>query len=111
MHLHKEKENNDARSKEITSARTSIGCNANRNVSGSKVALLDMFHPDRPQKKFRVYAMVDEQTNASMISLELADGLGISGPKEKYIPSTCSGSKETRFGRRVPGVMVTPENQ
>jgi hypothetical protein len=43
-----------------------------------------------------------------MISPELADGLGISGPKEKYLLSTCSGSKETRFGRRVPGLMVTP---
>jgi hypothetical protein len=61
------------------SARMSIGCNADRNVSCSKVALLDVFHPDRPQKKFRVYAIVDEQSNASMISPELADGLGISG--------------------------------
>ncbi|CAB4033032.1 PREDICTED: uncharacterized protein LOC107357656 [Paramuricea clavata] len=95
--LHKEKWNNDARSKEITSARMSIGCNADRNVCCSKT-----------DRRRRVYTIVDEQSNTSMISPELADGLGISGPKEKYLLSTCSGSKETRFGRRVPGLMVTP---
>ena len=63
----------------------SIGYNANTNVSCSKIALLDVFHPDRPQKKFRVYAIVDEQSNASMISPELADGLGITGPKGKIL--------------------------
>ena len=93
---------------EIKSARMIIGCNADRYVSCSKIALLDMSHPDKPKKKFRVYAIVDEQSNASMISLELADSLGISGPKQKYLLSTCSGSKETRFVRRVPGLMITP---
>ena len=42
-----------------------------------------------------------------MISPELVDELGIDGPKEKYLLSTCSGSKETNFGRRVSGLMVT----
>ena len=42
-----------------------------------------------------------------MISPELVDGLGIDGSKKKYLLSTCSGSKETKFGRRVSGLMVT----
>ena len=93
---------------EIKSARMSIGCNADSNVSCSKIALLDVFHPDRPLKKFRFYSIVDEQSNASMISPELTDSLGISETKQKYLLSTCSVSKETRFERRVSGLMITP---
>ena len=39
-----------------------------------------------------------------MISPELVDELGIDGPKEKYLLSTCSGSKETKFGRRITSI-------
>ena len=49
---------------------------------------------------------MDEQSNASMISPILLEKLGISGEKEKYYLSTCSGSKETKFGCRALSLLV-----
>jgi hypothetical protein len=50
--------------------------------------------------------MVDDQSNSSLISSELADELGADGPKERYYLTTCSGNREMRFGRRVSGLIV-----
>ena len=116
--LHKEKTTGNQEPKEkpkqdgeeVTSSRMKIGASTSGNVSCSKIALVDVFHPDRRDKKIRVYAIIDEQSNASMISPELADELCITGPKDKYFLSTCSGSKETRFGRRAQGLMLKPIN-
>ena len=53
----------------------------------------------------RVYAIIDEQSNSSLVSTELADELGADGPEEKYFLTTCSGTKETKYGRRVTDVV------
>ena len=45
-----------------------------------------------------------------MISPELVDQLGIQSPKGKYLLSTCSASKEVKFGRRVSGLQVKSLN-
>ena len=49
---------------------------------------------------------MDEQSNSSLISTELADELGASGPEERYFLTTCSGTKETKYGRRVTDVVI-----
>ncbi|CAB4025546.1 Hypothetical predicted protein [Paramuricea clavata] len=49
---------------------------------------------------------MDDQSNASMISPELADLLDIDSPKQKYLLTTCIGAKETKYGRRVSGLFV-----
>ena len=41
-----------------------------------------------------------------MISPNLADKLGATGPKLKYLLSTCSGKTEEKSGRRVCGVVL-----
>ena len=107
--LHKELKK-DIKTDEVTSAQTQTRnspANANTNYSCSKIVLLKVFQQSNPLNTRKVYAIIDEQSNASMISLELVDELGINGPKEKYLLSTYSGSKETKFGRRVSGLMVT----
>ena len=40
----------------------------------------------------RVYAIIDEQSNSSLVSTELVDELGADGPEEKYFLTTCSGT-------------------
>ena len=45
-----------------------------------------------------------------MVSPILLEKLGISGEKEKYYLSTCSGSRETKFGCRVAGLSVKTWN-
>jgi hypothetical protein len=45
-----------------------------------------------------------------MITPNFADLLEVDTPKEKYLLSTCSSSKETKYGRRVSGIMVKSLN-
>ncbi|XP_015756454.1 PREDICTED: uncharacterized protein LOC107335914 [Acropora digitifera] len=49
---------------------------------------------------------MDEQSNSSLISSKLADELGVSGPEERYFLTACSGTKETKYGRRVTDVVI-----
>ena len=61
---------------------------------------------DRPNEVHRVYAVVDDQSNASIISTELADRLNAEGPASKYHLSTCGGTKVVKYGQRVTGVVI-----
>lgn len=53
-----------------------------------------------------MYAILDDQSNASIISTELADRLNAEGPASKYHLSTCGGTKVVKYGRRVAGVVI-----
>ncbi len=75
-------------------------------LSCSKILLVDVFTNDRPEMTHRVYAIIDDQSNASLVSPDLADRLDIDSPREKYLLTTCSGAKETKYGRRVSGISV-----
>lgn len=75
-------------------------------VSCSKLLLVDVSSKEKPHAVRRVYAIMDEQSNSSLISVELADELGASGPEEKYFLTTCSGTKEAKCGRRVTDVVI-----
>ena len=79
-------------------------------LSCSKILLVNVYSKDNPENTKRVYAIMDDQSNASMISPELADSLDINGPQEKYLLTTCSGAKETKYGRRVSGLLVKSMN-
>ena len=47
-----------------------------------------------------------------MISPNLIRKLNVDGPKEKYLLSTCSSSsKETKYGRRISGVLAKGLNE
>ena len=65
---------------------------------------------ERPNNPCRVYAILDEQSNLSLIRSELADELGVVGPWEKYFLTTCGGEKEVKYGRRVTGAIVESLN-
>jgi hypothetical protein len=107
--LHRDKrENVDNKNdgEEVRATCTKL-CDSNRGgLSCSKIVLMDISLQDKPDKIHRVYALVDEQSNASMITPDLANKLGINSKKEKYFLSTCSVSKEVKYGRRVPGVIA-----
>ena len=75
-------------------------------VSCSKLLLVDVFSKEKSHAVRRVYAIIDEQSNSSLISTELADELGADGPEEKYFLTTCRGTKEIKCGRRVTDVVV-----
>ncbi|KAK3730881.1 hypothetical protein QZH41_002986 [Actinostola sp. cb2023] len=102
--LHKEKDG-----EELKSNCTSV-CKKG-GVSCSKILLVDVFHHQRPQERHCVYAIIDDQRNTSMITLDLADKLKADGPRDRYLLSTCSGEKEVNYGRRVSGVVLSAGNK
>ena len=67
---------------------------------------MDVCTKSNPHLSKCIYAIIDEQSNSSLVTSELADHLGARGPLEKYFLSTCSGEKEEKHGRRVPGITV-----
>ena len=67
---------------------------------------LDVCSKSNPRLLKRVYAIVDEQSNSSLVTSELADHLEASGPPKKYFLSTSSEEKEEKHSRRVPGITV-----
>ena len=85
-------------------------CEPTGGLSCSKTLLIDIFNKRTPHIAKRIYAIVDEQSNSSLITSELADDLGASGPLEKYFLSTCSGDREEKYGRRLTGVAVRSTN-
>ena len=85
--------------------RCTAVCGANSGgTSCSKILLVDVFLKDRPDLVHRLYAIIDEQSNSSLISSELADELRVLGLQEKYYLSTCTSEKEVKYGRRVANV-------
>ena len=101
--LHKEKPG-DAN---VNNSCTAVCSRAGEGgVSCGKILLVDVFSSDSPEQKHRVYAIIDEQSNSSLISSELADELGVKTPPEKYYLSTCSSEREVKYGRRVTGLTV-----
>ena len=99
--LNREKGDGD----KVTSKCTSV-CNANGGLSCGKIVPVDVFEREYPGRSYRVYAILDEQSNSSLISSELADDLGISTPSEPYLLTTCSGTKEMKFGRRAANISI-----
>ena len=91
----------------INAKCTSICKGAPGRLSCSKKALVDTYREDRPNEVHRIYAIVDDQSNASIISTELADKLNAEGPEWKYYLSTCGGAKEVRYGRRLTGLIIS----
>ena len=75
-------------------------------MSCSKIILVDVFRKAQLVKPVCPYAIMDNQSNASMISPILIWTFTVDGPKEKYLLSTCSSSKETKYGRRISQVLV-----
>lgn len=109
--LHKERPRTYARSNETVNAQCTEVCSASSGgTSCSKILLVGVFLKDRSDLVRRVYAIIDEQSNSSLISSEVADELGVLGPQEKYYLSTCTSEKEVKFGRRVANVSIQPLN-
>ena len=86
--LYVEKRKDDSKSddgEEEDGEKVSSKCTTvcqNENSGGrscAKIVLVDVFH-EEPDHLQRVYAILDDQSNASMISTELADKLSLSGP-------------------------------
>lgn len=81
-------------------------CGLSGGVSCSKTLLVDVYSKRSPHLSKRIYAIINVQSNSSLVTSELADHLGARGPPEKYFLSTCSREIEEKHGRRMPGIAV-----
>ena len=108
--LHKEKQPAPRPERETVNPKCTALCEPKGGVSCSKILLVDVFNKRNPLIVKRVYAIVDEQSNSTLVTSERADDLGAGGPREKYLLSTCSTEKEKKYGRRVAGVTVRSLN-
>ena len=77
-----------------------------RGVSCSKIVLVDFLCENCPQKSHRSYTIIDAQSNASMITPDLANRLAPTRPNIKYFLTTCSGGREEKAGKRIFRVML-----
>ena len=75
-------------------------------MSCSKTLLVDNNSRRNPHLTKRIYAIVDKQSNSSLVTSKLPDDLGVDKPLEKYFLSMCRGGKEEKCSRRVAGVTV-----
>ena len=105
--LHKEKQKKHEGGASVESKCTSLCGASEGGVSCSKLVLVDVISKERPENICRIYAIIDDQSNMSLIASELADVLGATGPQEKYYLTTCSGENEAKYCRRVAGVVLT----
>ena len=79
----------------------SAGSTKTRNCS--QIILGEVFHPgvDVPAK--RVYAILDQQSNSSLMSSSLVDHFGVDAPRKRYILSTCGSEPQETWGRNLGG--------
>ena len=98
--LHKQRE--DAQLKSNCTSVCGTG-----GVSCSKIVLVDVYHQEHPQERHRVYAVMDDQSNASMVTPDLATKLKARDPPERYLLSTCNGERMVKYGHRVSGVLIS----
>jgi len=97
--LHKGKQPPPKPENEAVSTNCTALCKPTEGMSFSKTLLVDVYCQCNPHLTKRVYTIVDEQSNSSLVTSKSADNLGAGGPLEKYFPSTCSGEREGKYSR------------
>ncbi|KAK3092639.1 hypothetical protein FSP39_005230 [Pinctada imbricata] len=73
--------------------------------SCSKTLLVKVFPSGQPEKAVKVYAIIDEQSNRTLVRSELLDQLGERSEALPYTLTSCTGST-TVTGRRAKGYTI-----
>jgi hypothetical protein len=89
----------------VTSTCTQICSDEFSGKSCAKTVLAKVYPSDSPELAVKVYAILDDQSNRSLVKPELLDILGIHTEQVPYKLSSCAGSVET-FGRRASGLVI-----
>ena len=101
--IHKEKpeppSSGEASNSEVVNSKCTIACGGRSGgMSCSKIVLVDIHTKAKPNFCKRVYAIMNDQSNTSLVSSELSDDMGAKGPSEKYFLSTCYGNNQVKYG-------------
>ncbi|XP_061176088.1 uncharacterized protein LOC133185041 [Saccostrea echinata] len=96
----------ESRSSENVSSKCTVLCDKpSIGRSCGKIVLVNVYLQDQPSKVEKVYAILDDQSNRTLISLSLCDRLNVHGPSPQYSLSSCAGTT-TMTGRRIDGLFV-----
>ena len=109
--LHVEKSTSDAEIDSQVKAVCTQVCGNIRKTSKScaKTLLVNIHHVDNPEKVFRTYAIIDEQSNRSLATSGFFNFFGVQGPEIQYELTSCSGHS-TQNGRRSTGFIISSLN-
>ena len=94
-------------SPKVTSVCTEICGDQFQGKSCSKICLVNIYHKDDPEKIFQTYAILDDQSNRSLISTEFCNILNMDTEASPYTLHTCAGHIDTS-GRRIKGLVIEP---
>ena len=75
-------------------------------ASCGKILLVGLYRKADPSQVHRVYAIIDEQSKASLITSELANALGEDTPSTKYYLSTCTRDNQEKYGQWLSDIVV-----
>jgi hypothetical protein len=74
--------------------------------SCAKAVLVDVYPEGRPARRFRLYALIDNQSNTTLGRSELFDFMGVSTSQiHSFTLTSCAGRIQSS-GHRVSGLMV-----
>jgi hypothetical protein len=90
---------------EVNAKCTQICSDKFSGKSCAKTILATIYPSDRPDLAVKVYAILDDQSNKSLVKSELLDALGIQTEQESYKLSSCAGNFVTT-GRRASGLVI-----
>ncbi|XP_069110180.1 uncharacterized protein [Argopecten irradians] len=89
----------------VSTIRTVVSRKEFKGQSCGKIVLVDVLAPSSSMGKVQVYALLDDQSNRSLISPELCNMIGITGETIEYTLQSCSG-RTSMIGQRVSGVSI-----
>ncbi|XP_033099902.1 uncharacterized protein LOC117103452 [Anneissia japonica] len=113
MHIHNREQqttqnpaqaNTTATTKPVTSNCMEI-CRDGVGRSCAKICLATVYMAKNPNKRAKVYILIDDQSNKSLADTRIFDVLGVSGEWSNYTMKTCNGERETK-GRNLSGLIV-----
>lgn len=90
---------------EVTSKCIEICGSASGPRSCSKICIVHVYPVDHPHKAQKMYAVLDDQSNWSLVKSDFFDLFGIQGTPFCYTLKTCSGVTETA-GRKASNFFV-----
>lgn len=73
--------------------------------SFSKTVLVKVYCEESPENAKKLYAIIDDQSNRSLVKSELLDTLQLRGGLVNYVFTSCADSLPTK-GRRATGLIV-----
>lgn len=89
----------------VTSKCTEICGGAPKPRYCSKICLVNVYPADHPSNSHRVYAVLDDQSNCSLVKSQFFNLLDINSSASPYTLKTCSSTVETA-GRKVSSIIV-----